>query len=86
MDNGDADGMMAADVKKKWSKFENINGNTFRAKLKSVRDKFGERCTNNQSTFLIFPFLLFLLNPWPNARQETEIRTAGFFIIVHRRR
>lgn len=31
VENGDTDGMLAADVKKKWSKFENINGNTFRA-------------------------------------------------------
>lgn len=47
VENGDTDRMAAVDVKKKWNKFENINGNTFRAKLKSVRDKFRERAPNN---------------------------------------
>jgi len=61
VENGDADGMLAADVKKKWSKFENINGNTFRAKLKSVRDKFREKAKNNQSKsmYLFLPYKLF---------------------------
>lgn len=43
VENGDTDGMQARDVQKKWSKFDNINGNTFLAKLKRARDKFREK-------------------------------------------
>lgn len=54
VENGDTGGMMASAVKKKWTKFHKINGNTFRARLKRVRDKFLEKPTNNQSMSFVF--------------------------------
>jgi len=62
VENGDTDGMQAKDVQKKWSKFDNINGNTFRAKLKRARDKFREKNKGDgmfTSKFFLFPTNVF---------------------------
>lgn len=56
VENGDTDGMQARDVQNKWSKFDGINGNTFRAKLKRARDKFREKSNKDEGMFILTIF------------------------------